>query len=848
MNKSLQYIRNPYLVTTAIVIFAAALRIWPLHILETRVAWLTFYPAVMVAAAYGGLFAGLLGTLLTCLIVVFWWPLLVANPFIQTSADWVGMGGFIVSSVLISYIAETMRRAQAKAKQSEDALKKHRDHLEGLVAERTTTLETTNANLLKEIIKRNHVQEQLIEAEAKYRTVADFTYDWEWLQSPAGEFIYVSPSCKRVTGRDTNEFIADAGLLRRIIHPDDQLIWDNHRHKTVRGEAVSSIQFRITHIDGSELWIEHICQPIFDSTNSFVGTRGSNHDISERKRNELRNNTLNSLLSLFLRVSVKKEYLNSTVNLLGKWSGCRCVGVRALDGDGNIPYEASMGFSREFLESESKLNIKKDQCACTRVISAKPESQDMPFITAAGTFCCNNTLKLSEALTEEEQARFRGVCIRSGFNTVGVFPLRYREQILGAIHLADEREKKLSLRTMELIESIAPVIGEAIYRFSVEEDNDRIKQRNEMILNSAGEGIYGIGLDGKTTFVNTAAAALLGYDTAELIGKPGHATIHHTRPDGAPYPIEKCPIYATLRGESARQVDDEVFWSKDGTSFPVTYTSTPARSKSGKIVGVVIVFRDITSHKQAEEERGKMQRQLIAQDRLASIGQMVAGVAHEINNPLTSVIGFSDLLLERDLPSDVKDDLKIVNDEAHRTSKIVKGLLTFARKQPEKKEPVDINAQVKIIIELSNHRHKTNNIQVNTHFAEDLPQITANASQLQQVFLNIVMNAEQAMLEAHSKGVITVTTEQSGDIVKVYLADNGPGISPENMRKLFTPFFTTKPVGKGTGLGLSICHGIITEHGGRIYAESEPGKGAAFIVELPVKQATTTHEVGDWAV
>jgi C4-dicarboxylate-specific signal transduction histidine kinase len=242
-----------------------------------------------------------------------------------------------------------------------------------------------------------------------------------------------------------------------------------------------------------------------------------------------------------------------------------------------------------------------------------------------------------------------------------------------------------------------------------------------------------------------------------------------------------------------------------------------------------VVYQDIT-------EQRKMQEQLMAQDRLASLGQLVSGIAHELNNPLTGVIGFSDMLLKRDLPDDVKADLKVINDEAMRTARIVKNLLTFARKQPEGKTAVDINENIRGVLNLRDHEQKVNNIRVITHFASDLPQVMGNSSQLQQVFFNIVINAEQAMLEAHGRGGLIITTEQMGDMVRVSFTDDGPGISPENMRKLFTPFFTTKEVGKGTGLGLSICYGIVTEHGGRIYAESEAGKGATFVVELPVSK------------
>jgi signal transduction histidine kinase len=183
-----------------------------------------------------------------------------------------------------------------------------------------------------------------------------------------------------------------------------------------------------------------------------------------------------------------------------------------------------------------------------------------------------------------------------------------------------------------------------------------------------------------------------------------------------------------------------------------------------------------------------------------------------------------------------------INREAHRTANIVRNLLTFARKQPQEKQPMDINESIQRVLELRAYEQKVNNIQVNTHFAPDFPQVMGNNSQLQQVFFNIVINAEFFMLEAHARGTLTVTTERIGDSVRASFADDGPGISEENMRHLFNPFFTTKEVGKGTGLGLSICHGIIAEHGGRIWAESESGKGANFIIELPVYKGSASEK------
>jgi two-component system, NtrC family, sensor kinase len=233
-------------------------------------------------------------------------------------------------------------------------------------------------------------------------------------------------------------------------------------------------------------------------------------------------------------------------------------------------------------------------------------------------------------------------------------------------------------------------------------------------------------------------------------------------------------------------------------------------------------------------ERRRIQEKVIEQDRLASIGRLSSGIAHEINNPLTSIITFSNLLLRGELRDDMKEDLKTINDEAKRAANIVKNLLTFARQQPREKRLFSVNEAILKVLELLAYEQKMNNIIVNFNLDPNLPQILGNNSQIQQVFYNIIINAEFSMVNAHRKGNLTIITEKVDSCVRTTFTDDGPGIIKENMRHLFTPFFTTKEVGKGTGLGLSICHGIITEHSGRIWAESEIGKGSSFIVELPI--------------
>jgi signal transduction histidine kinase len=221
-------------------------------------------------------------------------------------------------------------------------------------------------------------------------------------------------------------------------------------------------------------------------------------------------------------------------------------------------------------------------------------------------------------------------------------------------------------------------------------------------------------------------------------------------------------------------------------------------------------------------------------DRLASIGELSSGIAHELNNPLTSVIGFSQLLMEGDVPANIKEDLTTIYSEAQRAAVIVKNLLTFARKHAPVKQLSQVNTIIEDVLRLRTYEQKVNNIEIEKLLAINLPGIMIDYFQMQQVFLNIVINAEFAMLEAHHKGKLTITTEKIDGIIRISFADDGPGISEENLKHIFDPFFTTKEVGKGTGLGLSICHGIVSEHGGKIYAKSDNGQGASFIVELPL--------------
>ncbi len=245
-----------------------------------------------------------------------------------------------------------------------------------------------------------------------------------------------------------------------------------------------------------------------------------------------------------------------------------------------------------------------------------------------------------------------------------------------------------------------------------------------------------------------------------------------------------------------------------------------------------------TLEKKVEEKTQAIHRaqaQLIHSEKLASLGRMAAGVAHEINSPLTGIVTFGHLLQKKFPPgSEEREDIDVIIDQAHRCSTIIKGLLGFARATAAEKGAVNINDVLGSSLNIVKNKADFFNIKLATDFAPDLLSVRADGSQLQQVFLNMIMNAADAM---EGKGTFTITTrnvtEGGSDFVEIQFKDTGPGIPDENLEKLFEPFFTTKPVGKGTGLGLAVSHGIIQDHGGRIVVKSKVGEGTVFNVRLP---------------
>ncbi len=349
----------------------------------------------------------------------------------------------------------------------------------------------------------------------------------------------------------------------------------------------------------------------------------------------------------------------------------------------------------------------------------------------------------------------------------------------------------------------------------------RERDFNNKILNATQSLILVVDTAGLISYANRRWFEGAGYAPAGVLGKKISELVAPNRRSAM-----EGALADTLAGRAVDNLELPILRG-DGRAGQFSINMSPMRDEQGAVNSVVVIMTDIT-------DSATLQAKLMHTEKMAAVGQLVSGVAHEVNNPLTAIMGFSDLLLDHpEVPAAAKEDLKTIINEAQRTKQIVQNLLSFARQMPPQRQPIQLNSVLRRTLQLRSYDFSNHGVKVREKFQEDLPEVIGDAQQIQQVFLNIVNNAYDAVQETGRAGEIEVETFSSGGHVEVLFRDNGTGIAHPD--RIFDPFFTTKPVGKGTGLGLSICYGILKAHGGEITCSNNRDReGATFLVRMPV--------------
>jgi len=631
-------------------------------------------------------------------------------------------------------------------------------------------------------ISRRKLSEAALKAsEDRYRIIADNTYDWEFWLSPEGQYLYTSPSCERITGYKAEEFARDPDLMVNIVHPEDQSLYCEHLQSLANESHGDEIHFRIIHRDGTIRWLGHLCTPISDSGGRYLGIRGSNRDITERKRSEEELKLRNILLAAQQEASLD--------------------GIVIVDDQGNIlRYNkrfsemcGTAGIEIELLDDQTLLEVALD-----RVANPQQFLDRLNFLYEHRDEIGQDQIDLKDGRTFE----------------------RYSAPILGT-------DGKYYGRIWYFRDMTARNQAERALRES--------RELYENLADKSLAGVYVV-QDGKFKFINSKGASFSGYLPEEIINQDSAMLIHPEDRDHVQRNAKKM-----LLGEQMSPYEFRIVTKQGDHRWVIGMVTAIQHSGRPAILGNTM---DITEQKKSEEDKRNLEKQLRQAQKMEAIGTMASGIAHDFNNILGAISGYTEMAMEEaGTENSLYNYLEQIFRGSKRAIDLVRQILAFSRQTEQELRPISFDRITKETLKLM-RATLPSTIRIIHHLECDHDIVLADPGQIQQVLMNLCTNAADAMsnrsgtLEVNlvsrridSQNTVSCVSLPPGSYLELSVKDDGEGIPPEIIDRVFDPFFTTKNT--GTGMGLSVVHGIIKNHGGEITVESEWGRGSIFRVYLP---------------
>jgi two-component system NtrC family sensor kinase len=483
------------------------------------------------------------------------------------------------------------------------------------------------------------------------------------------------------------------------------------------------------------------------------------------------------------------------------------------DEDSNIAVKKIVGENGKWL---NQLSLKVDDGLVTEIIKS-------------GEPLRTNDIALTEGLKQEIDC-INGVTIRSMLCA----PLQVYENSLGVIQIFNKIGKDFDPYDQELLVAITTSIANAIYNTRLIQQLkvanadleanrwELLRSRNTLraFFDSTPTSIYIVDRAYTLIAINMSRARIVQQQPSQIVGKVCHKILFHREE-----PCPGCRVGETIfSGKDTQRIERR--WETDGNPLEYEITTYPIHNEKGQIIQAFIFEEDVT-------EKRRLEATLVQSEKLAAVGQLAAGVAHEINNPLTAIIANAQLLKRMiQADEDIHEMLDLISTAGNRASQVVRNLLDFARKEHYDFEPTDVNDTITKSLALVQHELLSRSIELIFDPEDNLPPVLASNDHLQGVWLNLLLNAIDALDD--DDGMIKVVTKSQAKEIMVTVTDNGKGIPHEQVSRIFEPFYTTKEPGRGTGLGLSVCHRTIKQHGGHLSVHSQVGSGTEFTVVLPI--------------